>query len=180
MWCVRAPSWSSGGADAAVPSIAPATRSITVRAWRLLSRASLIAERFERSGHGATNSGRAVPISITRAVALCAISRPSSSSDDGSDQCRSSTTSTSGCASASASSHAASSSIVLRRCISGLIANGGLLSARSRLRKSAISAVASGETKFACVSAASIFPNLSRSVSSGARARPCRTNSITG
>ena len=153
---------------------------MTVRAWRLVSRANLIAVRLKRSGQGATNSGRAVPTSNTRAVGLCAISRPSSSSDDGSDQCRSSTTSTSGCASASASSHAANSSIVLRRCSSGLIANGGVPSDRSRLRKSAMSVIASGETKFARVSAASIFPNLSRSVSSGARARPCRTNSITG
>ena len=74
----------------------PASVAIISRAWRLVSRASWSVVRFERAGQGGVNSGRAVATKSTRAVALCAMRRPSSSSDEASHQCRSSTSSTSG------------------------------------------------------------------------------------
>jgi hypothetical protein len=60
----------------------------------------------------------------------------------------------------------------------GLIANGGVPSDRSRLRKSAMGVIASGETKFDGVSAPSILATC-RAVCLRARGRDCRTNSIT-
>ena len=112
------------------------------RAWRLVSRASCTVVRLERAGQGGVNSGRAVASSSTRAVGLCAIRCPSSSSVETSHQCRSSTNRTSGCTSLSARFHCASRSIVLRRCSSGLSCSrvGG-----GRPRKSASRATVSAE-----------------------------------
>ncbi len=56
------------------------------RAWRLVSRASCTVVRLERAGQGGVHSGRAVARSSTRAVGLCAITWPSSSSVDASHQ----------------------------------------------------------------------------------------------
>ena len=90
------------------------------RAWRLVSRASESVVRFSRVGQGGVNSGRAVVSSSTRAVGLCAIKCPSSSSVETSHQRRSSMNRTSGCAALSDRVHCTSRSMVFRRCRSGL------------------------------------------------------------
>src|SRR5216117_1080637 len=74
-----------------------ATRPTISRACLLLSRLSVSCAWCARSGHGSRNSGRAVYINSTAAVAPCSTKSPSSSSVEGSTQCTSSTTSTTGC-----------------------------------------------------------------------------------
>ena len=91
------------------------------RVSRSLRRASGSVVRCSPAGHGGENSGRAVARTRRRAAGLCATRCPSSSSDDGSHQCRSSTRSTVGCTSLMARRPLRqSSSIVFRRCSSGL------------------------------------------------------------
>jgi hypothetical protein len=113
-------------------------------AWRVVSRGSCMVVRLECAGHGGVNSGRAVARSSTRAVALCVITCPSSSSVDASHQCRSSTNTTSGCTALRDSLHCAKRSIVLRRCSSGLMCRGvGSGSPRKAASRATVSAEAS-------------------------------------
>ena len=159
----------------ATGSAVPASVAIMSRAWRLVRRASCTLVRFDRAGQGAVNSGRAVATKSTRAVAPCAMMRPSSSSDEASHQCRSSTSSTSGWMALIARFHCASSSIVFRRCTSGFSANGV---GGGRPRKSASSPTDSGVARSR--SPRVIFSTFSAGVSAGVKASPCATSAITG
>ena len=121
------------------------------------------------------NSGRAVAMKSTRAVAPWAMMRPSSSSDEASHQCRSSTSSTSGWTVLIARFHCASSSMVFRRCTSGFIASGV---GGGSPRKSASSRTDSGVARSR--SPRSIFSTFSATVSAGVKASPWATSAITG
>ncbi len=145
------------------------------RAWRFVSRASESVVEFDRAGQGGANSGRAVATKSTRAVALCAMMRPSNSSDEASDQCRSSTRSTSGWMALNARFHCASSSIVFRRCTSGFIVKGV---GGGNPRKSASTATFSAVDRSR--SPRSIFSTFSAAISAAVKASPCATSAITG
>jgi hypothetical protein len=59
-------------------------------AWRRERRLTATVVRCERAGQGGTKAGRKVSRVSTRAVGLCASNSPSSSTVEGSHQCRSS------------------------------------------------------------------------------------------
>ena len=101
---------------AAGRALLPAQCVTIAATWGWVRRLSVRWVRDERGPHGGRNSGRAVPSRQSRAVGSWSSTRPSSSSVEGSAQCRSSHTASTGCRAVSASNQATRASSVCCRC----------------------------------------------------------------
>src|SRR6266849_4988332 len=109
-------------------ALPPVTRSTIASTWLRSKRLSVSWLRCERLPQGGVNSGRKVSSANSRVVGTWSSKSVSTSSVEGSAQCRSSQVQYTTACSASSTSHATNASWVFCFCFCGLSVRGGALS----------------------------------------------------